>query len=86
MHRGGLIKTVQSAKRTYWRENQEYLLNLNTTNPQEFWKRIGQIRVATERRKTIPMEVVKDDVVYNDKAMVINEKGKSILCSVQLSD
>ncbi len=42
-------KNVQSAKRTYWRENQEYLLNLNATNPQEFWKCIGQIGVATER-------------------------------------
>ncbi len=66
-------KNVQSAKRTYWRENQEYLLNLNTTNPQEFWKRIGQIGMATERRKSIPMEVVKDGVLYNDKAVVINE-------------
>ncbi len=68
-------KNVQSAKRTYRRENQEYLLNLNTTNPQEFWKRIGQIGVATERQKSIPMKVVKDGVVYNDKAVVINERG-----------
>ncbi len=48
-------KEAQSVKRRYWRQNQEELMQLNTTNPQELWKTLGKVVVVAERNSAIPM-------------------------------
>ncbi len=40
---------VNNAKRAYSQKNQEELMQLNSADPREFWKRIGKIGVAAER-------------------------------------
>ncbi len=54
-------KQVNNAKRAYWQKNQEELMQLNSPDPKEFWKRIGKIDMAVERRTNIPWEVVNEE-------------------------
>ncbi|CAG2223805.1 unnamed protein product [Mytilus edulis] len=54
-------KEVQKCKRIYWKKQQDNIENLLTSNSQQFWKEIGKIGVGQERRKRIPMEVVRED-------------------------
>ncbi len=67
-------KQVLSAKREYWRQAQEELLNLSTDNCNEFWKKIGKI-VIGEKKSNIPWEVVDGDTVYKNPKVVLNKWG-----------
>ncbi len=70
-------RKVQSAKRVYWRKAQEELLILNSTDPKEFWKKIGQIGIANDRQK-IPWEVyINNENVVSSDPKVVLEKWKS---------
>ena len=66
-------KEVQGAKRRYWRRNQEELMQLNSTDPREFWKRIGKIGVAADRKPNIPWEIEEDGLVKRDRDSVLNK-------------
>ena len=66
-------KCVQSTKRTWWRQQQELLLAMQTDQPGEFWKRIGELGVAQNRKKNIPWEVVLEDgTIVTDKQKVLS--------------
>ena len=67
-------RAVQSAKRQYWRQQQEYLLSLPQRDPSAFWKHIGQLGVGQDRRRNIPMEIVAPDgSVSNDHDTVMTK-------------
>jgi hypothetical protein len=52
---------VQRAKRDHWRQQQDHLMEMSHGDPKRFWQYIGQLGVAKEKRKQIPMEIVDDD-------------------------
>ncbi len=50
--------------------NQEELMQLNPTNPREFYKKIG---ITTNRKSEVPWEVIDNDGVINsDRKSVLN--------------
>ena len=53
-----LDRQVQSAKRRYWRQMQDTLLNMQSDNPKEYWNYIGKLGVGSERKKNVPWEVL----------------------------
>ncbi len=65
-------KQVQSAKRKYWWQTQEELLNLSTDNSNAFWEKIGKIGIG-EKRSNIPWELVDGNTVYKDPKVVLNK-------------
>ncbi len=46
--RDELDRGIQAAKRRHWRQMQENLLQLQTDNPKECWKFIGNLGIAKE--------------------------------------
>lgn len=52
---------VQRAKRLLWKQQQDELVRMQSSNPKEFWKQVGRLGVAEERKRTIPKEVVIDN-------------------------
>ena len=67
-------RDVQRSKRAYTLQRQVEIENLETTNPNLFWKEIGKIGIGQERRKFIPMEVTRDDgSISSDTGEVLNK-------------
>ena len=67
-------RCVQRAKRQYWLQSQQDLININDNNPKEFWKRIGKTGIGNERQRTIPNEIVQDDgTICNNLDMVLDK-------------
>ena len=54
-------REVQRAKRQYIRQKQAEIDELQSKNQTMFWKEIGKIGVGQERRKNIPLEILKPD-------------------------
>lgn len=52
---------VQRAKREHWRQQQDQLAQMSHGDPKRFWKYVGQLGVAQERKKRIPMEIIRED-------------------------
>ena len=50
-------REVQKAKRKFWKMKQIEIENLESSDQNSFWKDIGKIGVAKERKKDIPFEV-----------------------------
>ncbi|CAG2193719.1 STG [Mytilus edulis] len=83
-------REVQKAKRKYWYTLQQELLLESKTDQQTFWKKIGKIGIASERKTLIPMEVVDangnvssnvDDVLLkwkSDYADLLNQTGNQV--------
>ena len=67
----------QKAKRTYWRSMQEEMLRMQTTNPKEYWKYIGKLGVAQERKQVIPWEVMQADGSISCDTGTVLEKWKA---------
>ena len=67
-------KAVQKSKRLYWfRMQNDLLLDLDK-NSSNFWKSIGKIGVAFQKKNKIPMEVLDDSgKINNDKDFVLNK-------------
>ncbi len=51
-------RKVKGAKRGWWLQQQDELLDMQSNNPQGFWKQIGSIGVDSDVNKRIPWEVV----------------------------
>ncbi len=62
-------ETQSSAKRRYWSQNKEELMQLNAINPQEFWKKLGKVGLVAERKSAIPMEIIQDGVIKKDRVI-----------------
>ncbi|VDH98527.1 Hypothetical predicted protein [Mytilus galloprovincialis] len=67
-----ISKKRRRSKKPWWSETltelwnslccaEKEMLKSPTSNCQQFWKEIGKISVGEERRKRIPMEVVRED-------------------------
>ena len=66
-------KTVQKAKRRYWYDMQTNLVKTSEENPQMFWKTIGKVGVAFDKRKQIPMEIVgHNGEIISDRHAVLD--------------
>lgn len=67
-------RAVQRAKRQYLRQKQAEIDETESKNQSMFWKEIGKIGVGQERRKTIPLEIVKPDgSVTTDKNEMLDK-------------
>ncbi len=63
---------MQAAKRQHWCQMKENLLQLQTDNPNEYWKFIGNLGIAKERSNHIPWEVITPEgVVITDPDLVL---------------
>ena len=51
-------RECQKAKREHQRNIRDQIQSLDSTNHQDFWKKIGKIGVGKERQNQIPMEVI----------------------------
>ena len=68
-------KCVKKAKRKFQLDEQKRLGEkpLNSDNPKECWRKIGEIGMANERKQKIPLEVIDDDGnLLTNKTEVIN--------------
>lgn len=54
-------REVQRSIRKFSMQKQPDIDNLESTNPNLFWKEIGKTGIGQERRKIIPMEITKPD-------------------------
>ena len=54
-------RAVQKCKRQYWYKLQEDLLDSVETDQNKFWKSIGSNGIASKKRHSIPLEIVKVD-------------------------
>ena len=57
-HRKVFNREVQKAKRKFWRQKQNEIEQLETSDQKSFWKEIGKIGIGQERKKEIPCEVI----------------------------
>ena len=66
-------------KRQYQRTEQEKLQNLlhNDNAPRDFWREIGKLSLANERKSKIPMEVVDSDGYSIFDSDTVLEKWKT---------
>lgn len=65
-------RSVQAAKRWYWRLQQENIQELVSNDPRAFWQQVNQLGVGSERRPEIPWEALRPDVtVLTDKYAVL---------------
>ena len=69
-------RKVQSAKRCFWKDEQQRLLNMYTGDTKNFWKKIGQIGAGSERSKDIPIEIIQEDGTTSKDPTVVLEKWK----------
>ncbi|XP_045209060.2 uncharacterized protein LOC123560975 [Mercenaria mercenaria] len=72
---------MKRKKRAYSRSVQNDIERLADTNCNDFWKKIGNIGLGTERRKNVPFEVVVDGMVSKDPEIVL-EEWKSNFCTL----
>ena len=56
-----LDREIQKAKRKHWQYMQQTILELEAENQREFWKYIGKVGIANERKSAIPWEIVNSD-------------------------
>ncbi|CAC5378581.1 unnamed protein product [Mytilus coruscus] len=70
-------KLTQKYKRQYWYRCQEELVNFSDNDPNQFWRRIGQIGIGNERQIRIPNEVTLDDGTITNNLETILSKWKS---------
>ena len=56
--RKALDRAIQSEKRRYWRQMQTELLNLQSSDPKEYWKFVGRLGMNSVRKFRIPWEAV----------------------------
>ncbi|XP_046346975.1 uncharacterized protein LOC124127630 [Haliotis rufescens] len=54
-------KECKRAKRVHVKKTLQDMEELCKSDPGEFWRKIGQVGIGNERRKTIPMEVKLED-------------------------
>ena len=69
-------KCVRKAKPKFQLEQQKQLSEklLNCDNPKEFWRKIGEIGMANDRKPNIPLEAIDDDGnLLTDKMEVIEK-------------
>ena len=83
-------RVVQRSKRQYWIQEQERMMRLQKYDQKSFWKQIGSLGIAQDRKKTIPMEVVlANGEISKDENLILEtwkESFKSLLNPVDIND
>ena len=69
-------RKVQSAKRCFWHEEQQKLVDGYTGDTKNFWKRIGKIGAGNERIKGTPLEIIQEDGTVSKDPSIVLEKWK----------
>ena len=67
---------VQKAKRQYWRQLQNELIDSCENDDIDFWKKMGRLGIGFERKRNIPFEIVKEDGSLNNNLKDILDKWK----------
>ena len=70
-------KAVRKAKRKFKKTNDDDLIEFQTKDQREFWKKNGSIGVANERQSLIPMQVETDNGDINDNIPTVLDKWES---------
>ena len=79
--------SVQTAKRKYWREQQESIQELEHNDPRVFWQQVNKLGIANERKQLIPNEVVlPDGSISVDRNTVLNVWKNEFAKLYQFSD
>ena len=72
--RKALDREIQRAKRRHWKIMQDKIVNLEAENSKSFWRFVGSIGVASERKISIPWEVMLENgTVNSDHETVLNK-------------
>ncbi|CAG2203532.1 unnamed protein product [Mytilus edulis] len=79
-------KLVQQSKRQYWHSCQEELVNLNKSDPRQFWRKIGNIGIGNDRQSKIPNEVLRSDGSVTNNIDDVLQKWKDSFHSLLNSD
>ena len=78
LDRNSFDKLLRQEKRRYQQRKQDELLTLSAgSNTKEFWRKIGQLGIANERRNMIPVEVMTNDGSYSNDIDIVFETWKS---------
>ena len=72
-----LNRGVKRAKKQYIRQKQAEIDELQSKNQTMFWKEIGKIGVGQERRKNIPLEILKPDGSVSSDVTEVLDKWES---------
>ena len=71
-HQRNFDQEVRSAKRHYWYQQQQELLETRLST--DFWKTMGRIGISQSHTHSIPWEVVNDDQsIISDQNVVLNK-------------
>ncbi|CAG2219168.1 unnamed protein product [Mytilus edulis] len=79
-------KLVQQSKRQYWHSCQEELVNLNKSDPRQFWRKIGNIGIGNDRQSKIPNEVLRSDGSVTNNIDDVLQKWKDSFHGLLNSD
>ena len=64
-------RSVQSAKRKFWYEQQQKIQHLESNNPILFWQQVNKLGIGNDRNQYIPWEVVLEDgSISYDKSVI----------------
>ena len=71
-HQRNFDQEVRSAKRRYWYQQQQELLDTRLST--DFWKTMGRIGISQQHAHSIPWEMVNDDQSISfDQNVVLNK-------------
>ena len=79
-------KLAQQSKRQYWHSCQEELVNLNKSDPRQFWRKIGNIGIGNDRQSKIPNEVLRSDGSVTNNMDDVLQKWKDSFHGLLNSD
>ena len=69
-------RSVQKAKRQYWRQLQNELIDSCEDVDIDFWKKMGRLGIEFERKRNIPFKIVKKDGSLSNNLKDILDKWK----------
>ena len=69
-------KHYSKSKRFFLSEQQNKILDLNTNNPKEFWRKINELG-PTSKPKDIPIEIIKSDGTVSNQLEDVLQKWKN---------
>ena len=69
--------TITCIRTVYRQEKKRELTELQIKKQNEFWKEIGKIGIGNDRKRTIPIEIERDDGTFSFDRTEILEKWKT---------
>ena len=75
-------REVQKTKRRYWYNQQVDLATLCDQDQVNFWKKIGKIGIVQERKRRIPLEIVRPDGSVCTDTDAVKQKWQADFCTL----